>query len=135
VRFLLLRRPDLLEPAGEDTGPVNDGNRWVQTIVAGLGISLAVAAFLAPFASDQPDGLEWVGEKFGFLSETPAVSPTRAPMPDYQMPLPGLAHVKLATAVAGLIGTVVVFCVACGLARVLPRSRFEVQGAAPDVAS
>ncbi|MGO9913200.1 MAG: energy-coupling factor ABC transporter permease [Isosphaeraceae bacterium] len=135
VRFLLLRRPDLLDTTDEHAGNVAGGNAWVQTIVAGLGISLAVAVFLAPFASDQPDGLEWVGEKFGFLTEAPPISPLPAPMPDYQMPLPGLQHVKLATAVAGLVGTVVVFCVGWGLARVLPHPRSQAQGATPDVAS
>jgi cobalt/nickel transport system permease protein len=135
VRFLLLRRPDLFEPADEHTTELAAGNPWVQTIVAGLGISMAVAAFLAPFASDKPDGLEWVGEKFGFVREAPPVSPLPAPLPDYQLPLPGLEHVKLATAVAGLLGTVVVFGVGWGFARVLPHSRSQALGAAPDVAS
>lgn len=135
VRFLLLRRPDLLDGADEETARLAGGNRWVQTIVAGLGISMAVAVFLAPFASEQPDGLEFVGEKLGFLTKAAPVSPLPAPMPDYQLPLPGLRHVKLATAVAGLVGTVVVFGVGCGLARVLPHSHSQAQGAAADVAS
>jgi cobalt/nickel transport system permease protein len=135
VRFLLLRRPDLFERTDEHTANLVARNRWVQTIVAGLGISMAVAAFLAPFASNQPDGLEWVGEKLGFLSEARAVSPLPAPMPDYQLPLPGLDHVKLATAIAGLVGTVVVFGVGCGLARALPHSPSQAHGAAPDVAT
>jgi len=135
VRFLLLRRPDLFEAAdGVSTG-LAGGNRWVQTIIAGLGISMAVAAFLAPFASEQPDGLEWVGEKFGFLSADAPASPLPAPMPDYQVSLPGLDHVKLATAIAGLVGTVVVFCVGWGFARALPHSRCPAQEAAPDVAT
>jgi cobalt/nickel transport system permease protein len=135
VRFLLLRRPDLLDLADEETANLAGGNRWMQTIVAGLGVSMAVAVFLAPFASEQPDGLEFVGEKLGFLTETAPVSPLPAPMPDYQLPLPSLEHVKLATAVAGLVGTVVVFGVGWGLARVLPHSRSQAQGAAADVAS
>jgi len=136
VRFVLLRRPDLLEGAGENTEKVAGANRWVQTVVAGLGISMAVAVFLAPFASEQPDGLEFVGEKLGFLRDVPPVSPLPAPMADYQMPLPGLEHVKLATAVAGLVGTVVVFCVGWGLGRVFPHSSCsQAGGAAPDVAS
>ena len=35
--------------------------------LGGLGVALAVAVFLSPFAYDQPDGLEFVGEKLGFL--------------------------------------------------------------------
>jgi cobalt/nickel transport system permease protein len=134
VRFLLLRRPDLFEAADEGAAKPAAGKRWMLTAFAGLGIAMAVAVFLAPFASDQPDGLEFVGEKFGFLTEAPPVSPLPAPMPDYQLPLPGVEHVKLATAVAGLVGTAVVFCVAWGLARVLPHSHSQPGGATPDVA-
>jgi cobalt/nickel transport system permease protein len=135
VRFLLVRRPDLLDGADEEPARLAAGNRWVQTIVAGLGISLAVAVFLAPFASEQPDGLEFVGEKLGFLKDMAPVSPLPAPLPDYQLPLPGFAHVKLATAIAGLLGTLVVFCVGWGFAKVLPHSRAQAQGTAADVAS
>jgi cobalt/nickel transport system permease protein len=135
VRFLLLRRPDLLDsgPAQEETPKAS--NRWVQTVVAGLGVSMAIAVFLAPFASEAPDGLEFVGNLFGFLKEAPPLSPLPAPMQDYQLPLPGLEHVKMATAVAGLIGTVVVFCVGWGFARVLPHSDAQPTGVATDVAS
>jgi cobalt/nickel transport system permease protein len=135
VRFLLLRRPDLFEAADERTADLAAGTRWMQTAFAGLGIAMAIAVFFAPFAYDQPDGLEWVGKKFGFLTDAAPVSPLPAPMPEYQLPQLGLEHVKLATAVAGFVGTVFVFCVAWGLARVLPHSRSHAQGAAPDVAS
>ena len=131
VRFVLLRRPDLLEP-DDATRPSSAGrNPWVQITIAGLGIALAVAVFLAPFASELPDGLEYVGGRFGFLAEPspPAVVP--APLADYRLELPGLDHVKLATALAGVIGTLVVFGVSWGMARALPRHLPE--GAVPDV--
>ena len=93
---------------------------------AGLGVALAVAVFLSPFAYDQPDGLEFVGEKLGFL---PGVSRSAfsvpAPIPDYELKLPGLEHVKLATAAAGLVGTLVVFGVAWGMAKILPARQNE----------
>jgi cobalt/nickel transport system permease protein len=140
VRFLLIRRPELLQPWDELAAGTGGGGRWVQTIVAGIGISLAVAIFLAPFASEQPDGLEFVGRKLGFLAEASSPSLLRAPIPDYQLPLPGLEHVKLATALAGLVGTLVVFAAGWGMARVLPHAAIEgqargrAQGAAADVA-
>ena len=57
----------------------------------GLGVALAVAVFLAPFASEYDDGLEWVGGKLGFLKEgTPVLA---APIPDYQLTVPGLSYV------------------------------------------
>ena len=131
VRFVLLRRPDLLEP-DDATGLSSAGrNPWVQITIAGLGIALAVAVFLAPFASELPDGLEYVGGRFGFPAEPspPAVVP--APLADYRLELPGLNHVKLATALAGVIGTLVVFGVSWGMARALPGHHAE--GAVPDV--
>jgi hypothetical protein len=93
-----------------------------QSALAGLAIALAVCVFLAPFASEHPDGLEWVGAQLGFLNEqalAPALIPT--PIPDYQLPLFGLNHVKAATAVAGLVGTLVVFAVGFALAHTFNR--------------
>ncbi|HZW30061.1 MAG TPA: energy-coupling factor ABC transporter permease [Isosphaeraceae bacterium] len=133
VRFVLLRRPDLLEPgAGPGLGPRSAGGKpWVQVAIAGLGIALAVAVFLAPFASELPDGLEYVGSRLGFLAEESPPAAISAPLADYRLELPGLEHVKLATALAGVIGTLVVFGVSWGMARALPRPQAE--GAVPDV--
>ena len=136
VRFLLVRRADLFEMADDPNQNSSGAGRWGQTAVAGLGIALAVAMFLSPFAYDKPDGLEFVGEKLGFLKvdSSAHASPIRAPIPDYDLRLPGTDHVtllagvdpvKLATAAAGLVGTLVVFSVACGMARILPRRQLE----------
>ena len=81
---------------------------------AGLAISLAVAAFLAPLASAHADSLEFVGDRLGFLPEAaPAV--VEGPIAGYEMP--GLPDVGLATAAAGLVGTLVFFVAGLGLAR------------------
>jgi cobalt/nickel transport system permease protein len=132
VRFLLVRRPDLFESPDATVAEESAADLWVQTIVGGIAVALAVAVFLAPFASKEPDGLDFVGEKLGFLSESspPALIP--APFPDYELWLPGLKHVKLATAAAGSVGTLVVFGVALAMARILPRSKSNE--AAPDAA-
>jgi cobalt/nickel transport system permease protein len=124
VRFILVRRPDLFEI--EDDPSTEGGSapmRWGQFALGGLGIALAVAVFLAPFAYDQPDGLEFVGAKLHFLPDSQAAGPSPFPAPyaDYELKLPGVEHVKLATAAAGLVGTLVVFGVAWGMARILPR--------------
>src|SRR3954454_6716447 len=134
LRFILLTRPDLVyqpEPSGAgDEAEVGGGSaamarasRWGQTTLAGLAVALAVGAFLAPFASSHPDGLEYVGGKLGFLKEeAPALIP--APIPDYQLTIPGLGegHVEVATALAGLVGTLVVFGVGLALARAFTTS-------------
>jgi cobalt/nickel transport system permease protein len=125
LRFILLTRPDLIDVQFDDGGPTSGGGagsgrsgRWLTTMLAGLGIALAVAVFLSPFASEFPDGLEFVGQKLGIVIEESPATPIPAPMPDYLLPLPGLRHVKAATAAAGLVGTLVVFTVSWGLARV-----------------
>jgi cobalt/nickel transport system permease protein len=121
VRFVLLTRPELIEPGDETGGEPLSGlhpRALLPTVLAGLGIALAVAVFLSPFASTQPDGLEFVGERLGLVtSESPAPL-VPAPMPDYQLPLPGLETLKAATAIAGLVGTLVVFGLSWMLGRV-----------------
>jgi cobalt/nickel transport system permease protein len=100
-----------------------------QGALAGLAIALAVCVFLAPFASEHPDGLEWVGARLGFLNEqVPAPALVPAPIPDYQLPLFGSAHVKAATAVAGLVGTLVVFALGFALAHPLQRRALITNG-------
>ena len=85
---------------------------------AGLGISLAVAIFLAPLASESPDGLEYVGgQKAGFLPpDGPSALPA-APIAGYRMPGLSGYNPALATAASGLVGTLVVFGVGISLAR------------------
>ena len=53
-------------------------------------------------------------------------------MLDYQFP--GLANVRLATAVAGLIGTLAVFGLGCVMSRVLTTSIVTSNEATPDAA-
>jgi cobalt/nickel transport system permease protein len=116
VRFILLTRPDLLDSGAKPAASV--ASRWGEVGLAGLGISLAVAIFLAPIASTSPDGLEFVGgEKVSFLPKGHAAAPqVRAPIPDYEMP--GLSRSRsAATAAAGVVGTLVVFGVGLALAR------------------
>ena len=134
VRFVLLRRPDLLEWGGDrEDGPDRAG-RWGQSMAGGLAIALAIAVFLAPFASELPDGLEFVGENLRFLpdeAEAPA-PPLPSPMADYELRVPGLNHARVATAMAGVVGTLVVFGLSWGMARILPQPKRE--GATLDAA-
>ncbi len=127
VRFVLLRRPDLLEPEGDPTKGAKRPGGWGQTMAAGLAIALGVAVFLAPFACESPDGLEYVGQHVGFLpkGEDAPPTPLPSPMADYQLKIPGLDHARVATALAGVVGTLVVFGLGWGMARVLPRPKPE----------
>src|SRR5690606_35987404 len=67
LQLVLQTRPDLIHnPA--DLAP-SRSVRWGQVALAGLAISLAVAAFLAPLASTCPDGLEYIGERLNFMAD------------------------------------------------------------------
>jgi hypothetical protein len=85
----------------------------------GLLICLAIA-LLSPLASSSPDGLEKVAEEKGFIEE--ALEPFYQVIPDYVFP--GVENEAVATIIAGLIGTLILFGMAYGLAQ-LVRSRKE----------
>jgi len=88
----------------------------------GLGVALLLAVFISPFASSSPDGLEKVAEEKGFLEKGDGWTFWRhAPLPDYL--IPGIENEKLATALAGLIGTVGIFMIAIGLGKILRKKK------------
>ena len=75
----------------------------------------ATVALFSPLASSHPDGLERVAEDEGFIDRA-----EEAPyelIPDYAFP--GIDNEAVATILAGLVGTGVVFGLAYGLAWVL----------------
>lgn len=120
VQSILRVRPDLVPDP--EAGPTVFGTRWGHPVLAGLAVAVATAVFLGPLASEWPDGFEYVGEKTGIAPEAgtePIVN--ISPMPDYQLWLPGLRSLALATALAGAVGTLAVFAVATVLARALDR--------------
>ncbi len=115
LAFVLATRRDLL--AAGDTG-ASAGRAWW---LAGLAIALAVAS-LSPLASSSPDGLERVAEDKGFL-DTAQDSPYEI-IADYLFP--GIENEALATILAGVVGTVIVFGIGYAVAHLfvdLRRSR------------
>jgi hypothetical protein len=84
--------------------------------VLGLALALGVVLF-TPLASSHPDGLERVAEDVGFI-ERAQESPYEL-VPDYLFP--GIDNEAVATVLAGLIGTGLLFGLAYGLAWVLRR--------------
>lgn len=117
IAVIARTRPALLElPAAAPAG------KLASVVGYGLVLALGLAIFVAPFASPWPDGLEKVAATLGFEHHATADPLVPAPIPDYEMP--GLRSALAATAVAGAIGTVVVFALAVILARVLvPKPR------------
>ena len=105
--FILARRPEFI-PSTTSPSPVSDVGRMT---VAGLVLALAVSAFLAPFKSDYPDGLDKVSEVAGFQSRE--IERDGLILSDYEIPLPaGYEWSSVATSLAGLLGTAVVFAMA-----------------------
>ncbi|MBL7068331.1 MAG: PDGLE domain-containing protein [Candidatus Omnitrophica bacterium] len=91
-----------------------------QDIIIGLGIAFILAIFISPFASPFLDGLEKVAEQKGFL-EKGEEAVLSSPIPDYIWP--GVKNEGVATAIAGVAGTVVTFFAAWSLALLLRRSQ------------
>ena len=107
---LLRTRPELV------LEPERPGGAGLREVTAyGLLIALGVALFLSPFASEWPDGLERVAETLGFAGRA-APPLAGSPLPDYA--LPGISA-GWGTAVAALVGTLVVLMLALVLGRVL----------------
>jgi cobalt/nickel transport system permease protein len=115
-------RPDLLE-AAESPGPRGAG---VEFLVIGLVITLGLAIFVSPYACAWPDGLDKVAEKFGFAGH--AANLIKTWIPDYKMP--GISSAGIATAVAGAVGALIMFGLACVAGRLLVKN--EVKSRPPD---
>jgi cobalt/nickel transport system permease protein len=124
-------RPELLiEPPGPRLRP-----RYGELAVRGLLVALALAVFVAPFASRWPDGLEKVAATLGFEHRAAATPALAAPLTDYRVP--GVGSAALSTVIAGTAGTLVAFGVAWLLAVVLTprrgtRAHLGGKGATPD---
>ncbi len=103
-------RPDLVEA---ERAPAPAGMRWVW---GGLVIALVLTLF-SPLASPHPDGLERVAENLGFIER--AQEPLYEVIPDYVFP--GISNEALATIAAGIVGTLIVYGVAVGLAALFRR--------------
>ncbi|KAB7743242.1 cobalt ABC transporter permease [Nostocoides sp. F2B08] len=88
-------------------------------VVAGLLVSLALAAVVSLFASASPDGLEHVAETLGFAETAADSAVAESPLADYGTA--GVGNEWLSTAIAGVVGLLVTGLVAFGLMRLLAR--------------
>jgi len=105
------------------TEPGRTGNGALEILrrywwAAGLGLSALVVALASWFASSAPDGLERVAEDKSFVEA--GQSNRYEWLPDYT--IPGLSG-EISTAVAGLIGVVIVVGVVMVLGRLMVRRR------------
>ncbi|HWD91316.1 MAG TPA: energy-coupling factor ABC transporter permease [Verrucomicrobiae bacterium] len=103
-------RPEMIADTSEQS------RRGMGVIGYGLLLSLGVAIFIAPFTCRWPDGLEHVATKLGFEHKaTPSL--IHAPVADYR--IPGMTWAVGATAIAGVLGSLIVFAFAFLLGRML----------------
>ena len=110
-------RPDLLQ----DEARQSAAHRYSGVIVYGMLLAVGLALLVSPFASPWPDGLEKVGENLGFLGKAAGKPIAPAPIPDYS--IPGVGSPAVATALAGALGTIVMFIFAFILARLVTPKR------------
>ena len=104
---ILSKRPEILEKAPTEKSK--------GAFVYGLLSSLGIAVFAAPFACSWPDGLDSVAAKLGF--EHKAVEGSHAWLAEYRFP--GIQSEGLSIALAGLVGSLLVFALALGVSRAL----------------
>jgi PDGLE domain len=83
--------------------------------VLALAAALGMATAASPFASGAPDGLEHVATDKGFV-DTGRLAKVQesSPIPDYAFP--GVEDGRVATALAGFAGTLLVFAFGYGVA-------------------
>jgi cobalt/nickel transport system permease protein len=110
-------RPDLLQ----DDARRSEAPRYSGVVVYGMLIAVGLALLISPFASHWPDGLEKIAETLGFLGRSAGKPVAPAPMPDYE--IPGIGSPVVATALAGALGTIVMFVFAFFLARLVTPKR------------
>ncbi|MBU1084469.1 MAG: energy-coupling factor ABC transporter permease [Candidatus Omnitrophota bacterium] len=94
----------------EKIGITNKKSAYIPLITAGI-----TAVVLSPFASGFPDGLEWVAQKYRFLHE--AAPSFVSPLSDYSVPV--VNNDVLSGSLAGLIGVLITFFAAWGIARMI----------------
>lgn len=108
-------RPELVDA---NLPPAASAPRGVAVAIYGLLICLGIAMFVSQFASPLPDGLDRSAEDLHFADRAGAILP--APMADYEIQQVPMKPVSLA--LAGGLGTLVVFAVSSGLSRLLSRA-------------
>lgn len=85
-------------------------------VVLALAATVGLAFAASPFASGSPVGLEKVAAELRFIDQGRLAGvQAGAPIPEYVFP--GVGDERLATGLAGFVGTLLVFGAGFGLAR------------------
>jgi hypothetical protein len=87
-------------------------------IALALAVAVGLGTAVSPWASPDPDGLERVAEEKGFLDDaTSNRIQDDSPIPDYAFP--GIENERVATGLAGFVGTLGIFALGVGIAWLL----------------
>jgi cobalt/nickel transport system permease protein len=111
-------RPALM--SAKDAGAEEPGGRTISgALIYGGLVTLGLALFVLPFASKWPDGLEKVAAAVGFDAKAVGAPLVSSPLAGYRVPVIG--SLPAATALAGIVGAVLVFALSFVLAKALHR--------------
>lgn len=113
ILAILRTRPELMR----NKAIASSSSGYAEIVGFGLLIALGLAIFVSPFACPWPDGLDHVAEMLGFKSRAIGGNMVPPLIADYAFP--GIKSPAIATAIAGLVGTVVAFLLAFVFARML----------------
>lgn len=117
---VIAARPDILpEWSGIGKAVARTGKKRAWTLAgAGLAVALILGAFVSPFASSSPDGLEKIAAEKGFIQSSQGKAVWKAsPLANYTVP--GIAGGGVSTSLAGIAGTAVIFVVGFGAIRLI----------------
>ena len=105
LAMIYATRPDLLR--ADRQKQAGGAALWVVGLIIALALAIA-----SPLASAYPDGLVRIAKQRGFLEA--AQGPVYQIIPGYI--LPGISNEALATILAGIVGTLIVFGIAAAVA-------------------
>lgn len=123
ISLVMLQRPDLIYQPVRSAGTTGAATRVGGVMVAGIVAALAIAAFLAPFASSYDDGLNAVGSRA--FASTMEQQQTVFVLSDYSIPIPVAGWEeselwqKISVSFAGIFGTIAILVIAWLLDRSL----------------
>lgn len=119
VGSVMEARPDLVHGAPPERSERIHRPSMRVVLAAGMLVTVLLAVGLSQFASSNPDGLEFVAEQEGFAGTAQDSQLSGSPLADYGAGLTGTNTVD--TAIAGLVGVVVILLVGYVLVRLLRR--------------
>ena len=99
-------------------------------VLAGLLLTVGLALFVSPWASDQPDGLERVAIDRGFAEDAQSHTLEDGPVSGYS--LEGVDDPGLSRAASGLLGVLVTFGLGLILFTIIKRRETETTGTVED---